>query len=62
MGRKKNSTINVRVPKEIINSLKRVMPDHEGWDNPTRMKVMFRTSLVRMEDFLGGKKQKNQKK
>lgn len=62
MSRTKSKIKLARVPKDVLDGMRRVMPDHMGYTDAERFKLMFNTSLVRIEDLLNGKKKAGKKR
>jgi len=55
-------TIAIRVCRKDLDKLKRVLPDDDGWTNPTRFGICLNNSLINIEDLLNGRKKKKSKK
>ena len=54
-GGKKDKLVSVRVPKSIIDALDNTLP---GYSMPTKIKILYDFSAVRLENYLRGNRKK----
>ena len=50
--KKSEKTVVCKVPKRVVDGLKRVFPDEKGYNNRMRFNILWQTSLPRLENFL----------